>query len=219
MVTERQQCVAHRAAEVPLEALMRHARSQTWAIIIVSILAASVAYGMFSFVARPSADPCPEASNGAPRENSIYADRAAPYQGKGPHPVLLVKRGGTYPTEEWTDPLPQDDILPDDWEPPNGDRSKVQLVVCQYEAEKLGVVGECSFTHPQYVKVPLVAASYTFLVYEARTARPVTTFKAKGYSQCPGSTVMINGNVGEIVQEVSQYELAGALRAYVEGTV
>lgn len=164
--------------------------------------------------------PCPLNPEAGPvRHPSEYTERATPYAGPGPHPVDLFEiRDGQEPLATVTYRLPQQ------WRP-TGDLTStdVQLVVCEYLTGTGSVIETCEYPAAD-ATIPLVRASYTYHVYEARTGKLVTEFALDSppTGLCPQSILYHGPNQSlprMFPDDVLKSELQDKLRPIVEGTV
>ncbi|KAB2337995.1 hypothetical protein [Actinomadura rudentiformis] len=207
-------------------------KSDRWSFIalaigVVVILGGVQVFAMLDDPPEPSPAPklgfCPDGPAGGARSGTGYEEVAAPYQGKGPHPVELV--------------LMQDDVerieLPLDWKPGPGDGPpKVQIVACVYQdvIRSSGKRRTCLYSrvpgHLRYptqtdpsnaIKVSLLEVRYVFQVYEAKTAKPLGRFEVAGAKSCPFQYRLNSGGV--IAQEPDEDGVRKALRPYVERTL
>jgi hypothetical protein len=134
-----------------------------------------------------------------------YSPDSPPYTGPGPHRIALLQ----------SDETPK---LPDAWG--STPAHLMQLVVCENidDAYKSVRVGSCSYDGTDGATTATVeSARYIFRVYEARTARLVTSFTLKGATSpsesCPGSAM----NPSSFFQLVKSADLVDRLRPLVEG--
>lgn len=208
-------------------------KSDRWSFVALGIGVAVILGGVQLFAMldeSPAPRPapkfafCPDNPTGGARPGTNYEEVAAPYQGKGPHPVELV--------------LMQEDVdqidLPLAWKPgPNDGPPKVQVVACVYQnmarsPEKRPtclyspVPGHLYSLRTQRdlsraVKVSLLKARYVFQLYEAKTAKPLGRFEVAGAKHCPTQYRLNTGGV--IAQEPDEEGLRKALRHYVERTL
>ncbi|MGW0756836.1 hypothetical protein ACWD1Y_10160 [Streptomyces sp. NPDC002814] len=115
-----------------------------------------------------------------------FPDPAAPaYAGRGPHPAVA---GDAAPDDLTQYPLRNVFTLPDEWIPPEDestrtstrhDVSRAQLVICLADVRRRSdtPIGTCDYPT---VRAWVYPAIHTFEVYEAKTARQVTTFTLRG---------------------------------------
>jgi hypothetical protein len=136
------------------------------------------------------AGPCPPttASNEV-AESSEVTERAADYRGAGPHPLIVL---GV--VEDDPESLVVDTdllgVFPTDWLPrtdADGRYTGIQLVACKYPpVAGPPLLGFCDYEGTP--NVPVVAATRTFRVYEAATARLVHEFDVRGdRKDCPAA--------------------------------
>ncbi|MFI0452807.1 hypothetical protein [Actinomadura sp. 6N118] len=209
-------------------------KSDRWSFVALGIGVAVILGGvqLFAMLDDPPAPPpapkpafCPDNPTRGARSGTSYEEVAAPYQGKGPHPVELV--------------LMQEDVeqidLPLAWKPGlNDGPPKVQVVACVYQnmvrsPEKRPT---CLYSHlpghlshslrtqrdlSKAIKVSLLKARYAFQLYEAKTAKPLGRFEVAGAKHCPAQYRLNTGGV--IAQEPDEEGLRKALRPYVERTL
>ncbi|MGP4020648.1 hypothetical protein [Saccharopolyspora sp. 5N708] len=167
----------------------------------------------------PTASPCATGTEAAQRTPINPA--AAPYAGVGPHPAAVI---GSEPPN-----------LPTEWTAAEDD-GRLQLIVCQ----QLIATGAAEPTTCDYgpayplpgsgdsesepdvagesepISLTIVEATYTYEVFEARTARPVTTVTLQGSeSSCPGTVGSWASSETVLPKKVSDAELTGALRPVI----
>jgi hypothetical protein len=168
-------------------------------------------YGGFdNLTSKPPADPCPvDAPDGEVRHDSTYADKAAPYAGPGPHPVVMG------PAEDFGLSAP---TFPAGWGP-GDDPLKAQLVVCEYFDSTGPVVDTCVYEGGH--RFELAQASYVYRVFEARTAKPVTEFTLHASDGGCSEYAWVSGEGSSepeatTYMEVFSVDLENALRPFVE---
>lgn len=154
--------------------------------------------------APPKADPCPRERGDEPHP-SKFTNHAPPYAGPAPHPVEVVNVNGV---SEMNEPSR---TLPDGWEQTE---SQTQLVVCEYLVATGAVVDSCEYLGNKFV--PLVAATWTYRVFEARTSRQVGEFTLNGTDTCPANIEYLEGGYpSNTPRFVRDEDLVNALRPFV----
>lgn len=155
----------------------------------------------------PAENPCPRKLDEQPHP-SKFTNHAAPYEGPAPHPVDVVHVTGVSDRNE------PSRNLPDGWEPTSDRLTQTQLVVCEYLVSTGAVVDSCEYIGNKFV--PLVSATWTYRVLEARTAKEVTRFTLQGTDTCPGSIEYFKGHYpSNTPQFVRDEDLVNALRPFV----
>lgn len=158
---------------------------------------------------------CPTQAGKRPQP---WAKDAAPYTGAGPHLAVGINQTRIHGGRQnvvWN--TGEQQVLSTDWQPKQNlidgrldkaYRTRIQLVVCQYLDSIGPAVSSCTYrvdqilpaTRPatppsERLSMPLVQAQYSYMVYEARTARPVTTFNLPGtFGGCPDPVSGISDN-------------------------
>jgi hypothetical protein len=174
---------------------------------------------------------CPSEPGGKARSDTYFKESAESYRGKGPHTVRLMFVDANTGEDA--------DVLPSRWAASDevsdtGVKAQAQLVACGYQ-DRAGEreIRVCEYvsesvarlyrqlsgrTRPKNTtKISLLEASYTFEIYEAKTARPLGRFKVPGDQACPGSVKLDGRTV--IGQAPNAAKLRKALRPYAERTV
>ncbi|OLT19491.1 hypothetical protein BJF79_47745 [Actinomadura sp. CNU-125] len=169
---------------------------------VCAVLGGITLIGRFTAPPDTLADLCPADVTGTPGPLDLEAD-PAPYEGPGPHPVLLE---------------PNPTGVPAAWR--SGDESSIQLVACTYSRSTDQYVRTCEYTGGNERR--LMRTEYTVRVFEARTSEAVGQFRVGDTGECPYSILeryapgyepSVPGTVGSS----ADYEaLTEALRPYVE---
>lgn len=161
---------------------------------------------------------------------------AAPaYAGSGPHPAIvemdLLSDSSDVQTEFSEGGLPlewrayDDDREEwDEWNPERWDPSRAQLLICLIGVRKRSntEIGDCAYDG---ANSPVYPATYTFEVYEVKTARRITAFKIRSdaainSSTCPSSVRVQVGYRGPgIAQGIDDETLSNRLRPLITGSV
>lgn len=164
----------------------------------------------------PPESPCPETyADTEGLHPTSLSDIAAPYAGKGPHPVVHAEHGVVRGAHEG---------VPQSWQSAEGADSSTQLVLCEYVEES----GEDSTGSGAYapgcpyeggLMVPWVEARYRYHLYEARTSTLVTSFEVGSTpGTCPDQIFYFEDESPEpLVESVDAQTLEKKLRPYVEG--
>ena len=165
--------------------------------------------------AAPPRTPCPDTADGEPKHPTEYTDRAAPYTGRGPHPMELVAQvssiDGVYQYHG-----PDDRGLPLEWQVYEEDRYERQLFVCEYAVSAEPVVRSCEYLGNRWVQ--LAPATYRYRVFEARTSRQAGDFTLHSGEGCPGSIEYREGDSppARVLESVKFTDLENALRPFVD---
>ncbi|MEU3625307.1 hypothetical protein [Amycolatopsis coloradensis] len=165
------------------------------AIVLVPLclIALLIAWRTGAFQGTPPAF-CPTAQDSdATAETYELPGRAAPYRGGAPHPLLVFDVRQIEPRDSAGLRLDGDmeDVtgetgLPPDWRATGATEPGIQLIVCQYrhgvgDGEEIGRCRNALFT-----TAPVLAATFTYRVYEAATAKPLGRFDLPGTAYtCP----------------------------------
>lgn len=189
---------------------MRRSDKISFAVLGIGICAV---LGSIAIIGQKSAPPdtladlCPAEATGEPNSVDLEAD-PAPYQGPGPHPVLLH---------------PNPDGVPAKWR--SADESSIQLVACVYSKVTDQRVKTCDYNTVDYNTVGqrwLMRTEYTTTVYEAKTSKKIGQFRTADDGKCP-YTIMERYTPGEetpdsgtVAASADNDALVAALRPYVE---
>ena len=133
---------------------------------------------------------------------------AAPFAGRGPHPILFTDTGSkTYPNEDES-PV---GLNPASWSPTDG--NPVQLVACA--AVVPGPAARtCRYGPGQPVTLTIDWGDYTITLYDAKTATQIAVTHLRGTStDCPFSVTVEPGSTAAPVQ-VSQFTVAQIQQAF-----
>ena len=174
-------------------------------------------------------NPCPiDLQAQRVRQPSEYTATAPPYGGAPPHLLVVVnvkyESSGADHTDEGTATFAAG--LPLAWQVPDGQDvySFAQLVVCSYrdpaDPKADSVVRFCDFVGPPGdVRIPLMRATYTYRVYEAKTGRKIAQFHIDGTDSCPSGIEYQDTPPSTWTESANSDDLTRALRPLVEATV
>jgi hypothetical protein len=187
-----------------------------WIFALVAVLVVGVLVSAGAFSETPKAF-CPDEYDSDDVANSsLLDDQAEPLSPTGPRPVRIFEVHADEPLlgradapEEGTmsDITFASGSLPDAWDP----KDKVQVLVCQYRHD----VGNGQSSGCPGVEV--LAATYTYKVYEADSKDELGTFDIKGTERnCSGIIVHRKGTQPRDAFDPDMGEVIDRLRPYAE---
>ncbi|MFC0105836.1 hypothetical protein [Kibdelosporangium aridum] len=168
---------------------------------------------------------CPDSRDNAEvKASSLLDGEVAPMSATGPRPTKVFDVYDRDSRVDGADPNPPEDGKMYDvtyeleqkaWQAKN----QVQVVVCQYRhGIGEGEGKQCTGYNNQQT-IPVLAATYTYKVYEAATKTLLTTFTVPGSLEdtlCPRVITYEAGDQPHLAASPDHAELANRLRPYVE---
>jgi hypothetical protein len=194
-------------------------------LLVIGVGAVALVLALAGGCSSSPAGPCPPtAASNEVAESSEVTERAADYRGAGPHPLIVLGVVEDDPESLVVDT----DLLgafPADWLPrtdTDGHYIGIQLVACKYPPVAdagAPLLGFCDYEGTP--NVPVVAATRTFRVYEAATARLVHEFDVRGVRvDCPAAIYRDNDDDAQprIIIEPDTSDVLDGLRPLVKAT-
>jgi hypothetical protein len=162
-------------------------------------------------------NPCPIDPSGQQVRSPSEYTKAPVYTGPPPHPVQLIAVSLPDATgAREANAIQSAPDLPGDWQADDQSRD-AQLVLCQRLAEGTSV-GKCPYRSDQGITgtATLTKSTYSYQLYEARTARLLTRFEVAGTGGCPNALTVKAVVPKTLPQGIDHRKVSPAIRSFVE---